>query len=139
MKPEHFLIAGVIAFFVTQSLNRFLGERNYRQLSQEDKVKLIDAFSKHRSLATYIPIGIMAVVIAVIYLAPQTLVVVFPIGIVLMLIFMIVLQMAVLRRLSELSLPNDYIRKFRFQSAIVQMGNLLALPLIAYGVVARLQ
>jgi hypothetical protein len=41
-----------------------------------------------------------------------------------------------LRRLKELSLPADYRAKFGVQSALVQIGNVVAMGTIAYGVVA---
>jgi len=67
MKPETYLIVGVLVYLATTALNRFLGERNYGSLAQEDKLKLTDAFSKHRSWATYLPIGVLAAVVAVGY------------------------------------------------------------------------
>lgn len=137
MKPETFMIVGVLFYFLTTVLNRFLGERNYKSLTQEDKLKLVDAFSKHRSMGTYIPIGIMLAVIAIGYTNPRTFVVGFPIGVVLVLIVSLTLQIAILRRLSELSLPVEYVAKFRIQSIVVQIGNVIALSMFAYGVVER--
>jgi len=137
MKPETCLIIGVLVYFATISINRFLGERNYSSLTQEDKLKLTDAFSKHRSFATYIPIGIMLVVIAIGYANPQTFAYAFPIGVVLVLIVSLILQFAIFRRLTELSLPDDYVSRFRRQSTLVQIGNVLALSMVAYGISAR--
>lgn len=138
MKPETCLIVGVVFYFVTTVINRFLGERNYKSLSEEDKVKLTDAFSTHRSLATYIPIAIMVAVMAIGYANPSTFVVAFPIGVILVLVVSFTLQIGILRRLSELSLPDEYVSKFRLQSTVVQIGNIMALSMFAYGIVGRL-
>ncbi len=136
MNPETCLIAGVLVLFATIALNRFLGERNYATLSPEDRMKLTDAFSTHRSLATYLPIGIMLVVIAVGYGNPRVLPVAFPAGVVLVLVVSLALQLAILRRLKQLALPENYVANFRVQAMLVQTGNIAALSLFAYGVIA---
>jgi len=136
MSPFTYILAGLIANFATLALNRFLGERNYRTLTPEEKLKFIDAFSRHRSLATYLPIGVFLVMIAVIYVLPQTLVVALPAAILSVVLVSLVVQFAVFRRLLDLSLPDDYVRRFRVQSSVVQMGNIVSLGLVAYGVVA---
>ena len=138
MKPETSLIIGVLFYFLTVMLNRFLGERNYNSLAQDDKLKLIDSFSKHRSLATYLPIVIMLAVIAIGYSNPQSFSIGFPIGVALVLIVSLILQFAILRRLNELSLPQDYMSKFRLQSTLVQIGNVVAMSLFAYGIVGKI-
>lgn len=138
MKPQTYIIIGLLAYFATSALNRFLGERNYGSLSQEDKLKLTDAFSKQRSLATYIPIGIFLVAIAIVYANPQTFSVVFPAGFVMILFASLVMQVAIFRRLTELSLPGEYVTKFRIQSTLVQIGNIITLSLLAYGIVMRI-
>lgn len=138
MKPETCLIVGVVFYFATTAINRFLAERNYKSLSQEDKLKLTGAFSTHRSLATYIPIAIMVAVMAIGYANPSTFVVAFPIGVILVLVVSFTLQIGILRRLSELSLPGEYVSKFRLQSTVVQIGNVVALSMFAYGIVGRL-
>jgi uncharacterized membrane protein len=137
MKPETCIIFGAIVYFLTTAINRFLGERNYKSLSHEDRLKLTDAFSTHRSLATYIPIGIMLVVVLIGYLNPDTFIVGFPIAVVLVLIASFALQIAILRRLSQLSLAKEYVAKFRTQFTLVQIGNVLALSLFAYGIVGQ--
>lgn len=131
------MITGFVTFFLTTAINRFLGERNYRTLSQEDKVKLIDAFATHRSLGTYIPIGVMLIMFAVSYTVPQAIVFVFPASVVLLVLFSIALQVAILRRLSELAIPADYVSKFFVQSCLVQVGNLIALSMFTFGIVGR--
>jgi hypothetical protein len=128
-------MAGVVVLFCTLAANRFLGERNYKLLSPEDKVKLVDQFSAHRSLATYIPLGIMGVVILVGRSDPGVFRWLFPIAVSVVLFVSIALQAVVLRRLAALELPEDFVSRFRFQSIAVQSGNVIALSLFAYGVV----
>ena len=137
MKPESCLLLGVLVYFATIVLNRYLGERNYSMLTPEDKLKLTDEFKSHRSLATYIPIGILLVVIAVGYVNPHTFVVTFPVGVVLILIVSLSLQFTIFRRLNDLSLPDNFVAKFRIQSTLVQIGNIVALSMFAYGIVGR--
>lgn len=135
---ETCLILGGLCYFAIVATNRFLGERNYKSLEKEEKLKLLDAFSQHRSLGTYIPILIMLIVIVLGYAIPNSFVIGYPIGILMVLIISLLLQVSVFRRLTELSLPADYIAKFRLQSTIVQIGNVIALSLFAYGVVGQL-
>lgn len=137
MTPEHCMIIGFVTLFLTTAINRFLGERNFRTLSQEDKVKLTDAFATHRSLGTYIPIGVMLIMITVSYTLPQALVFVVPVSVALLLLFSIALQVAILRRLRELAVPADYVSKFFVQSCLVQAGNIIALSMFAFGIVGQ--
>ena len=134
MKPQTAFLIGVAALFVTIALNRFLGERNYKSLSPEDKTKLIDEFSSHRSMATYIPIAIMACVIVAGYLNLALFRWLFPVAVVLMLMFSLILQLSIFRHLGSLGLPGDYVSKFRFQSIAVQFGIVVALSMLVYGI-----
>ncbi len=138
MTPETSLIAGVLVLFATIALNRFLGERNYNTLSPEEKLKLTDAFSTHRSLATYLPIAVMLAIIAVGYGNPRIFLVAFPAGVVLILVVTLALQIAIVRRLKQLALPDNYVAKFRVQAMLVQTCNIVALSMLAYGIVARI-
>ena len=138
MKPETSLIVGVVVYFAVKAANRFLGERSYGTLAPEDKRKIVDAFSQHRSIATYLPIGVMLAVLATALVNPQWLVFAFPAAVALVFVILLAIQVAVLRRLSELSLPKDYIAQFRTQSILVQIGNAIAFSLFTYGAVGRL-
>ena len=135
MKPETFLILGVLAALATMAMGRFLGERNYASLSREDKLKMVDAFTGHRSVATYIPIGIMLVIIALGYLDPRNFFFALPLGVVLILIILVMLQVAMYRRMRELAVADDYLRKFVRNTTLVQIGNIVALSLLVYGAV----
>lgn len=137
MSPNTFLVAGVLTYLVTITANRFLGERNYRILSQEDKVKLVDAFSFHRSWATYLPIGIMLVAFALAYANPSNLHLIVPVGLVLVLLTSLLIQYSIIRRVSELSLPAEYVARFRIQALLVSIGSVVAAILLAYPFVTR--
>ena len=134
MDPQTAFMVGVGALFCTLAANRFLGERNYKRLSPEDKVKLVDQFSTHRSLATYIPLGIMALVILFGRTNPDVFRWLFPVAVAAVLFVSIALQIVILRRLATLELPEDFVSRFRFQSIAVQTGNVIALSLFAYGI-----
>ncbi|MBN1910991.1 MAG: hypothetical protein JW818_14695 [Pirellulales bacterium] len=134
MKSDISLIVGVVVLFATIALNRFFTERNYGSLAQEDKLKLTDAFSRHRSFATYVPIGIMLAVIAIGYMNPPSFFIAFPIGVVLVLLVSFAVQVAICRRLTELSLPVEYVARHKVQSTLVQIGNVVALSMFAYGI-----
>lgn len=137
MPPQNFMIAGLLLMVTTLALNRFLAERNYRSLIQENKLKLMDEFSKQRSLATYIPIAIMIVVFLLSTQIPGAFTIAFPIGVVALLVVAFAIQASILRRLSQLALPAEYVRKFQLQSFIVQIGNVCALSMMTYGVIMR--
>ena len=132
MDTQTALMVGAGALFFTLAANRFLGERNYKQLSPEDKVKLVDQFSKHRSLATYIPLGIMGLVVLLGRSSPGSFRWLFPVAVAAILAVSIILQIVILRRLSTLGLPDDFVE--RFQSIAVQTGNVIALSMFAYGI-----
>ena len=134
MDTQTALMIGAGALFCTLAANRFLGERNYKQLSPEDKVKLVDQFSKHRSLATYIPLGIMGLVILLGRSSPGSFRWLFPVAVAAILAVSIILQIVILRRLSTLGIPDDFVERFRFQSIAVQTGNVIALSMFAYGI-----
>ena len=134
MDTQTAFLVGIGALFCTLAANRFLGERNYKQLSPEDKVKLVDQFSTHRSVATYIPLGIMALVILVSRTNPAIFRWLFPGAVAVVLVVSIVLQIVILRRLDTLQLPDDFVSRFRFQAIAVQTGNVIALSLFAYGI-----
>ncbi len=136
MNPEGFVLIGVLVYFATIASNRYFSERNYASLSSDEKLKLVDAFSKQRSLATYLPIGIMLLVLALGYSSPRLFFVAFPIGVVLCLAISAILRIAVFRRLRQLSLPNDYVARAKLQSTLVQWGTIIALSLFTYGIVA---
>jgi hypothetical protein len=137
MKPETCVIIGVLVYLATIALNRFLGERNYASLTPDEKLKLTDAFSSHRSLGTYIPIAIMLLVIVIGYSYPHEFPMLFAGGVVAVLMISLALQIAIVRDLKKLSLPDAYVNKFRVQSMLVQFGNIAALSMLAYGIVAR--
>ena len=79
----------------------------------------------------------MLAVIAIGYTHPTTFAYTFPLGIALLLILSLVLQIAILRRLTELLLPDQYVSKFRLQSTLVQIGNVVTLSMFAYGIASR--
>ena len=134
MDTQTAFMVGVGALFCTLAANRFLGERNYKRLSPDDKVKLVDQFSTHRSLATYIPLAIMGLVIVIGRTNPDVFRWMFPLAAAAVLAVSITLQIVILRRLDTLDLPVDFVSRFRFQSIAVQTGNVIALSLFAYGI-----
>ena len=134
MDSQTSFMIGIAALFCTIGLNRFLGERNFKRLAPEDKVKLVDEFSAHRSMATYIPLAVMGLVIVIDLLSPGTSRWLFPVGVAAVLFASVVLQVTILRRLDTLGLPVDFVSRYRFQSIAVQVGNVVALSLFAYGI-----
>lgn len=79
-------------------------------------MNLVDEFSSHRSVATYVSIAIMTFVIVAGYLDPPLFRWLFQIAIVLVLAVSLFLQLTIFRRLLALSLSPDYVGKFRIQS-----------------------
>lgn len=137
MTTENYMLAGLVIYFATHVLNRFLTERNYKSLAAEEKLKLVEGFATHRSLATYVPIAIMLIVIVIVNYSPRLSRVVFPIGVAVVMAISIAVTIAIIRRLSELALPSDYVRKFRNQSLLVQIGYIAAMSMFALGVMSK--
>lgn len=67
------------------------------------------------------------------YCTPQA----FAVGVGLVLISSIGLQLVIVRHLRVLALPEAYIARFRIQSILIQIGNVAALSMLVYGVVAQ--
>lgn len=132
MSTETASLAGVGVLFCTLAANRFLGVRNYKRLSPDDKLWLVDQFSTHRSAATYIPLCIMGLVIVVSRFHPNVFRWLFPMAVGAVLSVSVALQVMILRRLDRLGLPGDFVSRFRFQSVAIQVGNVVALSLFAY-------
>ena len=128
------LLVGVGTMFCTHGLNRFLGERNYKRLSPDEKVRLVDQFSTYRSAGTYLPIAIMGLVILVTVTYPAAFWWLFPIGVVAVLLVSLVLQVLIFRRLAFLGLPDGFVSRYRFQAVAVLLGNVVALSLLTYGI-----
>ncbi len=128
------LLIGVGAVFCTHGLNRFLGERNYRRLSPEEKVKLVDQFSAYRSAGTYLPIAIMGVVILVTVTYPGAFWWLFPTGVVAVLGVSLVLQVLIFQRLASLNLPEEFVSRYRFQAIACLVGNIVAMSFLTFGI-----
>lgn len=138
MEKEQLAFLGLFVFMATMVANRFLGEKNFRALANEDKLKLVEAFSGYRSLSTYVPIGLMLVVLLIGRVMPQLFLPSFIAVIVFLIAFSIAIQVLIIRRLGALELPSEYVAKFRFQSILVQVGNLVGYALIVFGISERL-
>jgi|GEM_PF-2211915 len=138
MKPETYFVIGFITYLATIALNRFLGERNFKTLTPEEKLRLTEAFSGTRSLSTYGSIAILLALVAVVYFFPASFKVAAPIACGLTLLFTVQLQVSIVRRLRSLAISEQYVSRFRVQSTLVQLGNLVSLSLLALAFIARL-
>jgi hypothetical protein len=121
------LLVGVGAMFFSHGVNRYLGERNFKQLSPDEKVRLVDQFSSVRSAGTYLPIAIMGLVILLTMAYPQAFRWFFPIGVGAILLVSFALQVLIFRQLAVLELPDDFVSRYRFQAFVVLCGNVVAL------------
>ena len=134
LDTQYALYAGAILILVNLGLNRFLGEKNIRQLSVEQKGKLTEEFSSQRSLGTYLPIVLVIAMMLFNTYVPGYEMFVFPIVILLVLIATFYIQMRVLKRLGRMDLPQGFVQKFRSQSYLIQGINVVALILRGIGV-----
>ncbi len=136
MQQQTVFISALIVYLVNMALNRFLTERTYRLLTQGDKIRLLDSSSSHRSLGTYLPLGLVLASFVVgnfnnAWEAPLL-----GTGLLLAIAAGIVIQFSLIQKLRSLNISPEFIRQFGLQIIVVQILPGIAVCLIVYSVFA---
>ena len=115
-------MSGFVVFFVAIVVSRIISERGYRTLDSEEKVRLMDGFSKIRSYAL---IPVLVLVGGYWFLMTQTSVNKQSLSVVyfgLMIVYLIVRCVVNHVKLTQLDLPNDYRRMFTIAQVVSMLG-----------------
>lgn len=115
-------IIGAVIFFISIIAARFVAEKGYKKISDEEKVLLMDNFSKFRKISIIPLFGGLLIYFGVIYflkLNPQILMIVFMSYI---LVYLILMLTIVFKKMKELNLDKGFIRNTAFSFLIRFVG-----------------
>jgi hypothetical protein len=132
MSQQSVYFVALLIYFANLALNRFLMERNDRLLCTEDKIKLLDTTSTHRSLATHVPLGLVVASFFIGNFSQTWESIIFSLGLILAIISSALIQVAVMHRSHQLHNSPLFIQQFGKQVAIVQLLQGVAAMLIVY-------
>ena len=115
-------MSGFVVFFVAIVVSRIINERGYRTLGSEEKVRLMDGFSKIRSYAL---IPLLALVAGYWFLMTQTSVNKQALSVMyfgLVIVYLVVRCIVNHVKLVQLDLPSDYRRTFTIAQVVSMTG-----------------
>ncbi len=117
-----FSIVGIAVLFISIIFSRIISEKAFIQLSPEQKISIVDSFSKMR-IYNLIPIAIILLAFFLLekFLSLNNSVVDFSFLAALS-VFLIIFQLLSVRKLKKLDLPEKYINKYFFSRLIVMSG-----------------
>lgn len=128
-----FLI-GLIIFLLCAFGARFISERAMRSLPAEQKVKLIDAFSGMRMYGLLWTIGLIGAYFALPTLLPNAPMLSLSIGLGLAVIFLVVRQVMVRKKLNALDVDAAYKRKVMMAQLLIGLGLVVFIGCVVVGV-----
>ena len=129
---------GIIILLLCIALSRIISERAIKFLSPEEKVILVDSFSNFR---TYNLLPLVVIFIAFIsanYLMPSLGVSLYIIFLFVTLVFLMVLQILIFRKLVALKMPAVYTKTYVFSKAIVIAGFACWIGITAYPLIGEI-
>ena len=128
-----FLI-GLIIFLLCAFGARFISERAMRSLPAEQKVKLIDAFSGMRMYGLLWTIGLLGAYFALPTLLPNAPMLSLSISLGLAVIFLVVRQVMVRKKLNALEVDAAYKRKVMMAQLLIGLGLVVFIGCVLAGV-----
>ena len=115
-------MSGFVALLVAVVVGRLLNERAYRTLGSEEKLRLMDGFSKTRA---YSMIPLLVLIGGYWYLATQTSLNKLTLSVVyfvLLIVYVVVRSVWNQVKLAQLGMPADYQRKFTITQVVSLLG-----------------
>jgi hypothetical protein len=115
-------LLGIVILFAAIVISRVISERALKQLTTEDKARLLDSFSVYRIANIALLLGIMIVWFVAIRFLPQwnsTLTIIFVVS---FLGVSIVISVLSYRKMKGLNLPASYIKNYLLSLAIQYFG-----------------
>src|SRR5882672_4582881 len=105
-------IFGVIVLAWAMLVNRILAERALKRLSTEQKAKLLDSFSKHRTNSIVVVFVLLLIFFIVGRVSPGSYPIMAWVFLGLLVLMSVVTTFLSHRKLKRLSTPKDYINNF---------------------------
>lgn len=115
-------MSGFVVLLVAVVVGRLLNERAYRTLGSEEKLRLMDGFSKTRA---YSMIPLLVLIGGYWYLATQTSLNKLTLSVVyfvLLIVYVVVRSVWNQVKLAQLEMPADYQRKFTITQVVSLLG-----------------
>ena len=115
-------VSGFVVLLVAVVVGRLLNERAYRTLGSEEKLRLMDGFSKTRA---YSMIPLLVLIGGYWYLATQTSLNKLTLSVVyfvLLIVYVVVRSVWNQVKLAQLEMPADYQRKFTITQVVSLLG-----------------
>jgi hypothetical protein len=125
-------LLGIVIFCALALGSRALGERALAGLSANEKVRLLDGFSRHRIYLLIPVMGLTVLILLASQRMPEHAVEIATAHIALTLALIVGINVVVLRKLRSLSLPEAYLRRFLVARALTFVGLLILLGAMAY-------
>jgi hypothetical protein len=122
-------LLGIVIFCALALGSRALGERALAGLSANEKVRLLDGFSRHRIYLLIPVMGLTVLILLASQRMPEHAVEIATAHIALSLALIVGINVVVLR---SLSLPEAYLRRFLVARALTFVGLLILLGAMAY-------
>ena len=123
---------GFIILLCYVALSRVISEKGLRRLQAEQKVKLLDSFSKMRMYYTIPPIVLLGFFFFLIYRFKELSFYWFWGFIVLIIAFQLVMTYIIVKKLKSIDMPLEYIRKAIFARWIIFAGLIILIGMIVF-------
>lgn len=115
-------IFGFIALAWAMVVNRILAQRALKRLSTEEKARLLDAFSKHRTNSVLVAFGLLLLFYVAGRISPGSYSMLAWVMLGLILFMSAVSTFVSFRKLKRLSMPKEYISNFLVRCVIYYAG-----------------
>lgn len=126
-------VLGAVALLVTAVSNRVLFERNLDRLGDRDRLLWLEGFSWWRLGATAIPVAILLVGVLVAFLWPTRLGWVIVLSCTALMVFALIWQYVLIRVFAAKRMERGFVSRCFWMSVINQVGWMLGLVLLAFG------
>jgi uncharacterized membrane protein len=115
-------IIGFVAFIVAYIAGRFISERAIKLLSENEKGKLLQGFSKYRLFSLVGVIVLVVIHYATQALMPNSSFASFPVFVGVLVFYLLGSSIYSYKKLKDLEMPDNYINQFLFSTLIQYVG-----------------
>lgn len=129
-------IAGMVVFMVLLISSRILGERALSGLTKEEKLRLLDGFSRHRAYVLVPMFGLLLLTLVALQAMPSRARDIARLDLLFTVLMMGVIHVVMMRKLDALSLPRAYVRRWLVARALNLVGVVILFGSVAYSSLA---
>lgn len=123
---------GIVVLLLCIVVSRIISERALKTLNQEEKMALVDSFSKLRTYNLIPLVVLFLVFLATQYLAPSMGTTPYIVFLCAILAFLIILQYVIFLKLKKLEMPDHYTKKYVCSRFIVIGGFFFWIGIMIY-------